>query len=356
LSYFFPSLLTSPAIPKGISSSLPFTTNSGENALRLLLRSFKLPEKSAIAVPAFVCDSVVRAVLSEGLTPVFFDLKKNCGFWTDYDIEKITEQRIAAIILVHLYGFIHPDTDALVRFCKEKNIKLINDAAQCYGAPISGILGGNGIVYSFGPGKSTTAAGGGMIDRMDKTFHGRNASPGSWFRNFFANQKAIFFLKSRIYGYKMSQLGKIVYRILITTDNLLFDKSIIYQMTKFQRKAANYTMLQLEKANNERKLRHEVIAEALKNHSLLSLAYDDGKGMYFKIVLHTKGNSGHLSQYFKNNSLPYFNLFEVPNTNSFQFPLPVFSQNENRFFEISTEASIPLDEIKRVAGLLRAYH
>jgi dTDP-4-amino-4,6-dideoxygalactose transaminase len=356
LYYFFPSLLTSPAIAKGISASLPFTTNSGENAIRLLLRSFKLPGKSAVAIPAFVCESVVRAVLSEGLIPVFFDLKKNGGFWTDYDFEKITEQKIAAIILVHLYGFIHPDTETVVRFCKEKNIKLINDAAQCYGALVNDISGGDGIVYSFGPGKSTTAAGGGMIDRMDKTFFNENASRGSRFRNFFANQKAIFFLKSRIYGYKMSQLGKIGHRILIKMDNLFFDKTVIYQMTKFQCKAANYIMLQLPKVNNERKIRHEVIAQALKNHSLLSIAYDDGKGMYFKLVLYTKGNSGHLSKYLKSNSVPYFNLFEMPNRNSFQFPLPVFSQNENRFFEISTEASIPLDEIQRVAGLLNSYH
>src|SRR3990167_9229671 len=135
--------------------------DSGTGALRLLLRNLNLSKGAKVAIPAFVCDSVSRAVILEGLVPVFFDLI-DATFWTDYEEKKIKDENIKAVIVVHLYGFIHPASERITRFCRDSQIKLIHDAAQSFGINESLLAAdNNGVFYSFGPGKSSTACCGG---------------------------------------------------------------------------------------------------------------------------------------------------------------------------------------------------
>ncbi len=352
MNYFFPSFFTSPIIPQAVSELQGFTTNSGENALRLLLRSFHLPEQTPVAIPAFVCDLVPKALIAENLTPVYLDLKNDGTYWSNYNFQKIEEEKCRAVILVHLYGFVHPDTASVVRFCAEKNIRLIHDAAQCYGA--DDFSSGDGTVYSFGPGKSTTSALGGWITRIDETFYNQNIDTPSLFRYFLADQAARLFFKSRIYGYRFSVSEKIYHRLTAKLNRLFTAHNTICTMTSFQLKAANMAIAELPKANPERKKRHHLLSEAIKNHPYLALAYDDGKGMYFKFMIHVNNKPRNFAAYLKDNSVPYFSLFEQPPV----YPtgsLPVFNQYQKNFFEISTEASVPNTEIERIAQLLSSF-
>src|ERR1700751_2805109 len=168
MKYFFPSFIERFEVEQKPLPQLKITVNSGTNALRLLLRSFNLSVNDKVAIPAFVCDSVKYAVEQEKLTPVLFDLKPDNSFWTFYDLEYIKLENIKTVVLVHLYGFIHPDTKEIVEFCKNNNIKLIHDSAQSYGIDEKFLNEGDGIVYSFGPGKSTTAAGGAWIKILEE--------------------------------------------------------------------------------------------------------------------------------------------------------------------------------------------
>jgi len=177
MDYYFPGPIDTLEIPhnKGL---LKYSVNSGENAVRLVLKSFDLQSTDKVAVPLFVCDSLKEAIIKEGLQPLYLDIKGG-NYWANYDLKLIKKQNVKTIILVHLYRFIHPDTTQVSQFCKENGIFLIHDMAQCYGADESQLTYGS-IVYSFGSGKSTTAAGGGLIKAIDDKFYRNQISNPPW--------------------------------------------------------------------------------------------------------------------------------------------------------------------------------
>ena len=346
MGYFFPSFIDSVNIKQEPLPQLKISVNSGTNAIRVLLKSFKLPLKSKIAIPAFVCSSVKEAVEAEKFIPVLFDLKSDNTFWTFYDIEKIKKQNIKVIILVHLYGFIHPNTKQITLFCEENNIKLIHDAAQSYGIDEKGLIKGNGIVYSFGPGKSTTAAGGAWINFLQD--HGAilNIKKPSFFSS--QNLRAKLFFKTRIYGYCLSKYEYILIRIL---NNILFDSSSIYGMSSFQLSMASYTISNIDRILPLRKMRYRVLLENIIKNPLLNIVYDDDKGLCFKIILFVQ-EAEKFKFYLYQNNVPYFLLFNKIEENK---ELIYFMKNAGKIIEISCEASIPMNEIERISILLSNY-
>lgn len=147
MNYFFPSFLSQNDL-KNISGELDFTVNSGENAIRLLLRSYNLPKGSKVLIPIFVCDSLKKSVIKEGLEPFYIDLKADGTFWADYSNISQQAGQIAAVILVHLYGYLHPDTEIIMNECKQHHLPLIHDAAQSFGIDENKLTYSSGIVYS----------------------------------------------------------------------------------------------------------------------------------------------------------------------------------------------------------------
>src|SRR6185437_7507888 len=249
MNYFFPSFIESVDVKQNILPQLEITVNSGTNALRLLLRSFNLSPGDKIAIPAFVCDSVKFAVEQEKFTAVLLDLKPDNTFWTSYNIDYIKSENIKAVILVHLYGFIHPDSAEIIDLCKKNNIKLIHDAAQSYGIDEKLLNNGNGIVYSFGPGKSTTAAGGAWIKVLEENNNIYSLSKPTFLS--FQSAKAKFFLKSRIFGYKFSKYESLLNKILSKINS-----NVIFSMSGFQLKMASYSISKLNEIRPFRKKRY----------------------------------------------------------------------------------------------------
>src|SRR5689334_9898843 len=96
----FPHQLRSPVLPSSIitAPTLNFHLASGEQALRLLLRSYrqKSPQLE-VAMPAFVCEAVPRAALEEGLRPYWLDLQNDGSFWSDYHINDSDAARLLAV-------------------------------------------------------------------------------------------------------------------------------------------------------------------------------------------------------------------------------------------------------------------
>lgn len=345
MSYYFPSFLSDAKLPGKVSKDLVCTTNTGKNALRLLFRSFKMPAGSKIAIPAFVCPAVKEAVLAEGFEPVLLDLKDDRTFWTDHNPEEL-KGNVKAIVLTHLYGFIHPDTNAIVSFCKENGIHLVHDAAQSYGID-EAELGKNALlVYSFGPGKSTTAAGGGWIKGINENIYKESISlkytaADEW--------RSELFLKSRIYGYELNFADKIKKKVAGPAKG----KKQIYAMSPFQRRAATLALSGLSKAAIQRRSNYSILSSAVEKSNGLFIPYNDKKGLCFKLIAGVKNNPAQFAAYLEKNQVPFFRLFDEKESQNYS--LPNFSQNANTFFEISCEASLPQAEIARVAGILAYY-
>ena len=95
----------------------------------------------------------------ETLMPSFGDLKKAVG---DYK----GETKKLVILLSDIGGIINPDIEKIAKFCKEKNIILLEDAAHSFGSTLnkkfSGTFGNAGV-YSYYSTKAIFAGEGGIV-------------------------------------------------------------------------------------------------------------------------------------------------------------------------------------------------
>ncbi|HEV7232086.1 MAG TPA: DegT/DnrJ/EryC1/StrS family aminotransferase [Bacteroidia bacterium] len=349
MNYYFPSLITAKEMEStDVFRDMSFTVNSGENAIRLLLRSYGLSPGSVVALPVYVCDSLKQAVLSEGMQPLYLDLKPDGSFWTDYNTSGIQKSNTRVVILVHLYGFIHPDTQALMNFCKSNSIFLIHDAAQSYGIDEKKLSYSSGLVYSFGPGKSATAAMGATAQGLKESFYREHVRVKSNFS--LQTIRAGIFLKSRMYGYHLSFTDKLMAKL----SSVLPEDKGISSMSPYQVKAATLALKFVEERKEIRQRNYAILASSIQEKSKLRIAYDDGEGLYFKLVLRVEGDVAAFREYLHQHQVPFFSLMDSLKLGRSTFnAFPCFQETAPRLIELSAEASIPVTELKRVAEIIQ---
>lgn len=113
---------------------------NGHVALEVALNALYL--KGEVITTAYTHCSTTHAIVRNGLTPVFVDIKED-----DYTInpelieEKITDKTVA-IVATHVYGFLCDD-DAITKIAKKHNLLVIYDAAHAFGVKINGISAAN---------------------------------------------------------------------------------------------------------------------------------------------------------------------------------------------------------------------
>ena len=133
---------------------------NGTDALTALLKVHDFPRGSEVILPANTFVATAEAVVTNGLKPVFADIKEDFTI-SPVSVESLINQNTCAIIAVHLYG--HPaDMDPLKKIAEKHGLKLFEDAAQAHGAVYCGRKVGNladGAGFSFYPGKVLGAAG-----------------------------------------------------------------------------------------------------------------------------------------------------------------------------------------------------
>ena len=332
------------------------TLQSGTDAIRFLLRSYKLLKGTAVAMPAYVCDSVQSAVILEGFKPYLLELKADGSFWSDYDLVTIKNVNCSVIILTHLYGFLHPDTESVIQFSEKAGIYLIHDAAQSWGVNETKLMRGNGIVYSFGPGKSTMAAYGGLVITENGHFNSQeiraiNKYPAL---RLITDLRAKRFLGARMLKSISTQNNNFYDRILNRIYNRLASDQF-YSLTDYQHSVAAQSMVLAQKNHAGRKERHGILMSAIQNNANLKSAYSNGNGIFFKAVIYVSNDEERFSQYLWDNRVQHYRIFQQADITVKYEQLPVFRKNATHLFVISTEACIPMTEIKRIAGLLSSF-
>lgn len=158
---------------------------TGTAALHTALIIAGVSAGDEVIVPTLTFIAPVNAVSYTGAEPVFMDcdqyynldvtktldfLLKESDFKDGVTIDRKSGKRIAAVIPVHIFGNA-ADLADLIPFCRERNIKVIEDASESLGTrytsgPLkdmySGTVGDMGIL-SFNGNKIMTSGGGGMI-------------------------------------------------------------------------------------------------------------------------------------------------------------------------------------------------
>ena len=132
--------------------------SNGTDALTAILLALDLPKGSEVIVPAFTFIASATVILKAGLKPVFVDVEKD-SFSTSLEIiERACTKNTSAVIFVHLFGE-HNNLNELSDFCNNRNIHLIEDCAQSFGAPNA--VFGIASSFSFFPAKNLGCLGDG---------------------------------------------------------------------------------------------------------------------------------------------------------------------------------------------------
>ena len=133
-----------------IGTKYAVALNSGTDALYLALRAMKIGQGDEVIVPSRTFVATAQVVVQIGATPVYVDVGENV-------LSLITE-KTKAIIPVHIEGMVYENMDMISKVCKEKDIWLIEDAAQALGTVGVGNFGDIGC-FSFYPAKILGAFG-----------------------------------------------------------------------------------------------------------------------------------------------------------------------------------------------------
>jgi dTDP-4-amino-4,6-dideoxygalactose transaminase len=117
-----------------------FYFNSGRAALKFYLNylSNKLNKKIVIAMQDFNCNVVLDAALEANCEIYLLDIKLG-DFSISCDGIKIVADKIDVLLLTHYQGIPNYEYVDIIKFCKKRNIIIIEDLSQTYGSSIDSI-------------------------------------------------------------------------------------------------------------------------------------------------------------------------------------------------------------------------
>ena len=140
-------------------------------AIFACLKIHKTNKNQVIAMPSFICQSVVAAVLAAGWKILFIDINiENANVSSEEYLRAMKANKIDAILFVHLLGNRNKLRDLQTK-CTENGILLIEDSAQfCTSEEYTEEGNLSHIrILSFGYSKPIDAGGGGILCTEDKT-------------------------------------------------------------------------------------------------------------------------------------------------------------------------------------------
>jgi dTDP-4-amino-4,6-dideoxygalactose transaminase len=139
--------------------------SSGTDALWLALASVGIGPGDGVLTSPFSFFASVSAILRAGATPVLADIEPTTFNLDPVAAEKVLKSSrgagVKALLPVHLYGQC-ADRSAFGQLGKEFGLKLVEDAAQAWGAAWQGTKAGglgDAAAFSFYPTKNLSAAG-----------------------------------------------------------------------------------------------------------------------------------------------------------------------------------------------------
>jgi dTDP-4-amino-4,6-dideoxygalactose transaminase len=132
-------------------------------AIRLAIgRSNLKGSEPEVILPAYGCPDLVAAVVAQGAKPVLVDLLPDGPFM---DTEKLSQAFSGATVAVIGAGFlgVPEQLSKLADLCRERDVWLIEDSAQCFPPDCAREPIADCAVLSFGRGKPINLMGGGTL-------------------------------------------------------------------------------------------------------------------------------------------------------------------------------------------------
>jgi dTDP-4-amino-4,6-dideoxygalactose transaminase len=155
--------------------------SSGGTALELVLKALGVEGREVI-VPTNTFVASGNAVTLAGGWPVFADVAEETLCLSADDVARRITPNTAGVMIVHMFGLVSPEIEAIRDLCRERGLFLIEDAAHATGASYRGVQAGafgDAGCYSLYATKVITTGEGGVIttnrqDVYDKVCQMRN--------------------------------------------------------------------------------------------------------------------------------------------------------------------------------------
>ena len=134
---------------------------SGTDALAIALEAVGVEPGDEVVTVANTCVPTVAAIEAAGAVPVLVDVEPGTLTLDPTKLEEACTPRTRAIVPVHLYGQC-ADMDPIVQLARERDLRLVEDAAQAHGARYRDRRAGSfgdAAAFSFYPTKNLGALG-----------------------------------------------------------------------------------------------------------------------------------------------------------------------------------------------------
>ncbi len=159
------------------------STGNGQDALTLILRTLGIGPGDEVITPCHTFIATWLAISAAGAAPVPVDVDPASWTLTAEAVDGAISPATRAVIAVHIYG--HPvDMDPIMDLCRQRDIAVIEDAAQAHGArykgrPVGSL--GDAAAFSFYPTKNLGAFGdGGAVTTDDGEMAARVSMLGNY--------------------------------------------------------------------------------------------------------------------------------------------------------------------------------
>ncbi len=143
--------------------------SSGTSAIEIVLRHLGV-DGAEVLVPANTFFATAAAVVHAGGTVRLADVDVATLALSVETVEAALTERTAGVVMVHIGGFVSPETPAVRDLCAARGLFFVEDAAHAHGVSLEGTAAGSfGVAgaFSFYPTKVMTAGEGGMIVTSD---------------------------------------------------------------------------------------------------------------------------------------------------------------------------------------------
>lgn len=141
------------------------SVSNGTVALHLALKVLGIGPGDEVIVPTLTYIASINAISYVGATPIFVDSESNTWNIDPSLISEKISDKTKAILLVHLYGA-PCNMKPIIKICQDKNLYLIEDAAEAFGTKQDGKYAGSFgdiATFSFYGNKTITTGEGGMV-------------------------------------------------------------------------------------------------------------------------------------------------------------------------------------------------
>lgn len=158
-----------------IGTKYAVAVSSGTAALHVALISLGVGPGDEVAVPSYTFYATASSVILSGARPIFVDVDPLTGTMDPEDLKRKLTPKTKAVIPVHIHGY-PADLDSIKEVLGDKDIYLLEDAAQAHGALYKGKkVGGLGEAgaFSFYPTKNMTTGEGGAVTTDDEEVYQR---------------------------------------------------------------------------------------------------------------------------------------------------------------------------------------